>query len=80
MEQHTYEVALGGGRFNLLHSDVWSLVKGKLPSLRQWGADLYRSPHHWSVVMQIRTPNPHSLIGPKGTVLIGQNVVALINW
>ena len=26
----------------------------------------------WSVLMQMRTPYPCSLIGPKGTFLIGQ--------
>ena len=32
----------------------------------------------WLILMQIRTPNPHSLIGPKSTVLTGQNGAALI--
>lgn len=32
----------------------------------------------WLVLMQIGAPNHHSLIGPKGTVLIGQNRGALI--
>lgn len=46
-------------------------------------ADLYRekSPppvHDWSILMQIRTPNLHSLIGPKRNVLIGQNRATLI--
>lgn len=27
----------------------------------------------WSILMQTRTPKPHSLNGPKGTVLISQN-------
>lgn len=42
----------------------------------------------WAVVMQKRTPNLHSLIGPKGAVqigrnratLIGQKCAALIGW
>ena len=33
-----------------------------------------------SVLMQMRTPNLHSLIGPEGTVLIGQNGAAVIDW
>ena len=41
-----------------------------------------RRPRPWSliglVVMQVRTPNSHSLIGPKGTVLISQNRPVLI--
>ena len=35
-----------------------------------------RSPHsvpNWSLLLYMRTPNLHSLIGLKGTVLIGQN-------
>ena len=49
----------------------------------QRGADFHRqkSPPlgpDWSDLMQMRTPNPHSLIGPKRTVLIGQNGAALI--
>lgn len=31
-----------------------------------------------SILMRIRTPNLHTLIGPKGAVLIGQNADALI--
>lgn len=27
----------------------------------------------WCVLLQMRTPNPHSVIGPKSTILIGQN-------
>ena len=34
----------------------------------------------WSVLMQIRTPNPHSLTGPKDTVLTGQNRAVLVDW
>lgn len=34
----------------------------------------------FSVLMQIRAQNPHSLIGPKGIVLIGQNEDILIGW
>lgn len=30
------------------------------------------------IVMQMRTPNPHRLIGPKNPVLIGQNEAVLI--
>ena len=33
----------------------------------------------WSVLMQIRTPNSHSLIGPKGTALISQNEATLVS-
>ena len=32
----------------------------------------------WSIVMQMRALNPHSLLIPKGTVLIGQSRIALI--
>ena len=32
----------------------------------------------WSVLMQMRTPNLGSLVGPKSTSLIGQNGAALI--
>lgn len=32
----------------------------------------------WSVLMQMRISNPCRMIGPKGTVLIGQNETALI--
>ena len=35
---------------------------------------------NWSILMQMRTPNPCSLIFPKGTVLIGQNRATLIGW
>lgn len=33
-----------------------------------------------SILMQTRTPNPHTLIGPKSTVLIGSNGAYLIGW
>ena len=56
------------------HSLQW---QGKVSSEKSpQGAGLYgqkslpRVPD-WSVLMQIRTPNPPSLIGPKGTALIG---------
>ena len=49
-----------------------------------------RSPCPWFSItlMQMRMPNPHSLIGSKGTVLtglsratlIGQSCAALIGW
>ena len=40
-----------------------------------------RSPSPWlSILVQIKTPNPCSLIGPKSTVLIGQNRTSLIGW
>lgn len=32
----------------------------------------------WSVLMHMRTPNPHNLMGPKSTVLIDQNGAALV--
>ena len=32
----------------------------------------------WSVFMPKRNPNPHSLIEPKSTLLIGQNGAALM--
>lgn len=32
----------------------------------------------WSVLMQMKTLNPHSLIGPKSTVLTDQNGAVLI--
>ena len=32
----------------------------------------------WSVLMHMKTPTPHILIGPRSTVLIGQNGVTLI--
>lgn len=31
----------------------------------------------WSILMQMRAPNPHSLIAPESTVLIGQDGHAL---
>lgn len=34
----------------------------------------------WSASMQMRTPNPHGLIGPIGIVLIGQNRASLVGW
>lgn len=34
----------------------------------------------WFVLMQIRNPNLHSLIGSKGTVLIGKKRATLIVW
>ena len=57
--------------------------KGKVCFLRQRGAGFYgqKSPPlvpGWSVLMQRRTTNPCNLIGPKGTVLIGQN--RAIHW
>ena len=41
-----------------------------------------RSPHsvpNWSLLLYMRTPNLHSLIGLKGTVLIGQNGTTLVS-
>lgn len=37
-------------------------------------------PPDGSVVMRMRTPNPHSLIGSKSTVLTGWNTATLIPW
>ena len=34
----------------------------------------------WSVLMQMRTSNLHSLIGPKGTFLIGYKWAAVLGW
>ena len=34
----------------------------------------------WLVCSDQMTPNPHSLIRPKGTVLIGQNRATLVGW
>ena len=34
----------------------------------------------WSILMQMKMLNPHSLIGPKGTVLIGQNTASPTGW
>lgn len=70
-------VQLQLGRYSL----QW---KGKVHSLIQRGADYYtkKSPSlvlDWSILMQMRTPNPHSLIGPKSTVLISQNGTALVS-
>ena len=52
--------------------------KGKVRFQSQRGAGLHRPKSlplvpNWSVLRQMRTPNPCSFIGPKGTVLIGQN-------
>lgn len=33
----------------------------------------------WSVLIQMRTPNPDNLIGLKGTVLVGQNKTTLMD-
>ena len=33
-----------------------------------------------SVFLQMRTPNHHSLMGPKGTILIDQNRTTLVVW
>lgn len=33
----------------------------------------------WSIQMQMETSDPHSLIGSKDTVLIGQNGVTVIS-
>ena len=62
---------------------VFSLQwKGKMCSLSQRGAGLYgqESPPlvlNWSVLMQMRTPDSCSLIGPKGAFLIDQNRASL---
>lgn len=59
-------------------ADLCLWGKGKICSWSWRGAGLYgqnappRVPD-WSVLMQMRTPNPSSLIGPIGIVLIGQN-------
>ena len=57
------------------HSLEW---KGKVCSQNQRGAGLNGQTFRplvpdWFVSMQMRTPNPHILMGPKGTALIGQN-------
>ena len=59
------------------------LQKGKVCSQSGWGADLYRQEAlplvpDWSILMQMRTPNLCNLIGPKGTLLIGQDAATLI--
>lgn len=56
---------------------------GKMSSLTPMRTDLYRQKSRplvpdWSIVMKMRTPNPYSLIDPKGTVPIGQNRAILI--
>ena len=48
------------------------------------GPDLHRQRSlplvpDWFVLMHVRTPNPCSLVGANGTVLIGQNGAALID-
>ena len=53
--------------------------KCKVHSPSQRGACWYRQKSQllapdWSTLLQMRTPNPHSLIGPKGSVLIGQTL------
>ena len=60
-----------------------SSVKRKVHCLSQRGAGLYRQKSlplvpDWSMSRQVRTPNPWSLIGPKGSVLIGHNRASLI--
>ena len=55
----------------------------KVHSQSNRGTGLYRQKFlplvpRWSSLMQMRTPNLCSLIGPKSTVLIGQNRAALI--
>lgn len=65
---------------------VFSLLwKGQVCFSSQQEADFYRekSPPldpDWFILMQIRSPNPHSLIGSKRTVLIGQDGATLIGW
>lgn len=67
-----------------MQSVLYLWWKGKVDSLSQSGADLYREkslPSPWlSILMQMRTPNPPSLIGPKSTVLIGRNGAPLFSW
>lgn len=58
--------------------------KEKVYSWSQRGDDLYWQKSlplvlDWSVLMQMTTPNPHSFIGLKSSVLIGQNGVSLID-
>ena len=59
--------------------------KGKGHFLSQKGTERYRQKFlslipDWSVLMQMSTPNHHSLIGPQGTVLSVQNKDVLIGW
>lgn len=67
---------------NIVFSHQW---KGKMCSVSHRGIDLHREKFlplvpEWSVLMQMRTPNPWNMIGPKSTVLIGQNGSSLIGW
>ena len=60
---------------------VW--WKGEVHSQRQRGAHICGHESlplvpDWSILMQMRIPNPHSLVGPKGTVLIDQNGAVMI--
>lgn len=58
--------------------------KGNVHSLSPRRAGLYRLKSlplvpDWFKLMQMRAPNPHSLIGSKDTIPIGQNGGALIS-
>ena len=66
------------GKFNL----QW---KGKVRSKSPRGASLYREKlpplvSDWSVLMKMRAPNLHSLVGPKNTVLIDWNGAIHSDW
>ena len=73
-----FQLSQGDSVFSLWwEEEVWSQS--------QRGAGLYgqKSLHlvpDWSLLMQIRTPNPNSLIGPKGTAMVGQNRASLVGW
>lgn len=68
------------------HSVFILLWEEKVHSPNQrWAAGLYEQlasslVPDWSIFMQMRALNLHSLIGPKGTILTGLNRGALMEW
>ena len=82
MEQHGCDMAFWQGPFRETRCSVLGRkvkctlqTRGELTYIE--GSTSYVP--DWSVLMQMRTPNLHSLIGPKSTVLIGRNGVTLID-
>ena len=71
------------------HSLQWgkwaSQARGELAYIKQKFLPLVPE---WSILMEMRTPSPHNLIGPKGTSLIGRmellcldgESLSLIGW
>lgn len=62
-----------GLQFSLERESALSNPEGA-PSPREQSLPLVPN---WSVLMQMRAPNPHTLIGSTSTVLIGRNAAAL---